>query len=94
VGLYFIQVKEGNKLSCLKQKSPRFRTLHQRRTMPLTGQHFVLQGYTHMLSGLCVVWVEVILFGALCGQWKCKLRVRYGKKEGVKKETKEGNKKV
>jgi hypothetical protein len=46
VVLCFMQVKEGNKLSCLKQKSSRFRTLHQRRTMPLTGQDFVLQDYT------------------------------------------------
>jgi hypothetical protein len=46
VGLYFIQVKKGNKLSCLKQKSLRFQTLHQRRTMSLTGQDFVLQDYT------------------------------------------------
>jgi len=51
VVLYLIQVKEGNKLSCLNQKSPRFRTLHQRRTMPLTGQDFVLQDYTHVLNG-------------------------------------------
>lgn len=61
MGLYFIQVKEGNKLSCLKQKSPRFRTLHQRRTMPLTGQDFVLQDYTHVLNGQRVGWVQVII---------------------------------
>jgi len=65
VGLYFIQVKEGNKLSCLKQKSPRFRTLHQRRTMPLTGQDFVLQDYTHVINGLRVGWVQVILFASI-----------------------------
>lgn len=65
VGLYLIQVKESNKLSCLKQKSPRFRTLHQRRTMPLTGQDFVLQDYTHVLSGQRVGCVQVILFAGI-----------------------------
>ena len=60
--MYLIQVKEGHKLSCLKRKSPRFRTLHQRRTMPLTGQDFMLQDYTNVLNGQRVGWFRVILF--------------------------------
>lgn len=55
VGWYFIQVKDGNKLSCLKQKSPRFSTLHQRRTMPLPGQDLYCKT-THMYS-VDNVWV-------------------------------------
>jgi hypothetical protein len=52
VGLHFIQVKEGNKLSCLRPKSPCFRSLHQHCSMPLTEQVFNYEArLTAVLTG-------------------------------------------